>query len=162
MDWCLDEAKEIRIETLTAKILCKRHNTALSELDSTAGLAFNSIQDYVATTNQRQDMPHLNWAPKQFTIYGPKLERWCLKTLQNFSFNRQLIVGQVLISRGRFQTTSLELLLVLRSSLMAGAFTQHSVKMKRSISSTASAIQRRLKARTSPWEISVYMDFASI
>jgi hypothetical protein len=64
LDWCLDEAKEIRIETLTGKILCKRHNTALSELDSTAGLAFNSIQDHVATTNQRQDMPHLNWAPK--------------------------------------------------------------------------------------------------
>ena len=38
IDWCLDEAKEIRIETLTAKILCKRHNTALSELDATAGL----------------------------------------------------------------------------------------------------------------------------
>ena len=38
-------------------------------------------------------MPHLNWAPKELTIDGPKLERWCLKTLLNFSFNRQLIIG---------------------------------------------------------------------
>jgi hypothetical protein len=29
----------------------------------------------------------------QFIIDGPKLERWCLKTLLNFSFNRQLIIG---------------------------------------------------------------------
>ncbi|MGD0445103.1 MAG: hypothetical protein ABSA39_14310 [Edaphobacter sp.] len=93
LDWCLDKAKEIRIERLTAKILCKHHNTALSELDAAAGAAFKSIQDYVATTNQRQAMPYLNWAPKELTIDGPKLERWCLKTLLNFSFNRQLIIG---------------------------------------------------------------------
>ena len=39
LDWCLDEPKEVRIETLTAKILCKDHNSALSELDSEVGRA---------------------------------------------------------------------------------------------------------------------------
>jgi len=93
LDWCLDKPKELRIESLTAKILCKDHNAALSELDAAAGLAFSSMRDYATTTTERDQMPHLNWAPKQFTIDGPKLERWCLKTLLNFGFNRQLIIG---------------------------------------------------------------------
>jgi hypothetical protein len=42
---------------------------------------------------QRGKMLNLNWAFKQFTIDGPKIERWCLKTPLNFSFNRQLIIG---------------------------------------------------------------------
>jgi len=93
LDWCLDKSKEIRIESLTAKILCKDHNAALSELDAVAGRAFDSIRDYVAATTNRCEMPYVNWAPKQFTIDGPRLERWCLKTLLNFSFSRQLVIG---------------------------------------------------------------------
>lgn len=93
LDWCLDNPKEIRIESLTAKILCKNHNSALSELDTAAGLAFESMRDFAITTTNRGRMPCVNWAPKQFTIDGPKLERWCLKTLLNFSFSRQLIIG---------------------------------------------------------------------
>jgi len=93
LDWCLDEPKELRIESLTAKILCKCHNSALSNLDTAAGLAFKAIRDYATTTSDRSEMPNLNWAPKQFTIDGPKLERWCLKTLLNFSFNQRLIIG---------------------------------------------------------------------
>jgi len=92
-DWCLERPKECRIETLTAKILCKHHNETLSELDAAAGQAFNSIRAFTETRMNRAGMPYLNWAPKQFTIDGRRLERWCLKTLLNFSFNRQLIIG---------------------------------------------------------------------
>ena len=45
LDWCLDKPKELRIESLTAKILCKDDNAALSELDAAAGLAFSSMRD---------------------------------------------------------------------------------------------------------------------
>jgi hypothetical protein len=93
LDFCLDKPKELRIESLTAKILCKDHNSALSELDSAAGRAFNAIREYVSMTTERAKSPYINWAPAQFTIDGPKLERWCLKTLLNFSFNRQLTIG---------------------------------------------------------------------
>lgn len=93
LDWCLEEPKELRIETLTAKILCKHHNETLSELDAAAGQAFNSIREFAETRINRSKTPSLNWAPKQFTINGPRLERWCLKTLLNFSFNRQLVIG---------------------------------------------------------------------
>ena len=94
MDWCLDAPKLIRIESLTAKVLCKDHNSLLSELDATAGRAFNvTIPEFVDTTTQRSHMPYLPWAPKYFTIDGPTLERWCLKTLLNFAFNRELKIG---------------------------------------------------------------------
>ncbi len=93
LDWCLEEPKKIRIESLTAKVLCKDHNSALSELDAAAGLAFDSIRDFAFTTVNHGEMPYLNWSPKQFTIDGSKLERWCLKTLLNFSFSRHLIIG---------------------------------------------------------------------
>jgi len=93
LDWCLNKPKEIRIESLTAKILCRDHNTALSELDAAAGLAFDSMRDYAMTTTDRGRMPYVNWAPKQFSIDGPKLERWYLKTLLNFSVDQQLIIG---------------------------------------------------------------------
>jgi hypothetical protein len=93
LDFCLAEPKQLRIESLTAKILCKDHTSALSDLDSAAGHAFREIEAYVATTNERTKAPYMNWTAKQFTIDGPRLERWCLKTLLNFSFNRQLTIG---------------------------------------------------------------------
>jgi hypothetical protein len=93
LDWCLDEPKEVRIETLTAKILCKDHNSALSELDSEAGRAFDTIRDFARTKMNREMMPYINWASKQLAVDSRKLERWCLKTLLNFSFGRNLIIG---------------------------------------------------------------------
>jgi hypothetical protein len=93
LDWCLSEPREVRIETLTAKILCKDHNSALSELDSEAGHAFGAIREFARMKTEREKMPYINWAFKQFTIDSRKLERWCLKTLLNFSFGRDLIIG---------------------------------------------------------------------
>jgi len=93
LDWCLEEPKEVRIESLTAKILCRDHNSALSELDSEAGRAFNTIREFAQTKTEREKMPYINWAFKQQTIDSRKLERWCLKTLLNFSFGRNLVIG---------------------------------------------------------------------
>src|ERR1035441_9295323 len=53
LDWCLDKPKEVRIESVTAKILCRDHNTALSELDSAAGQAFKAIRDFADMTTER-------------------------------------------------------------------------------------------------------------
>jgi len=93
LDFCLDKPKELRIESLTAKILCRDHNAALSELDTAAGRAFKAIREYADMTTERGKTPYINWAPMQFTVDGPRLERWCLKTLLNFSFNRHLTIG---------------------------------------------------------------------
>ena len=93
LDWCLNEPKEVRIERLTAKILCKDHNSALSELDSEAGRAFDTIREFSRTKIEREKTPYINWAIKQQTIDSIKLERWCLKTLLNLSFRRNLVIG---------------------------------------------------------------------
>jgi hypothetical protein len=93
LDWCLNEPKKVRIEALTAKVLCRDHNSALSELDSEAGRAFNAIREFARMKIEREKTPHVNWALKQFTIDSRKLERWCLKTLLNFSFGGNLTIG---------------------------------------------------------------------
>ena len=41
----------------------------------------------------REEMPYINWASKHLTVDSRKLERWCLKTVLNFSFGRNLIIG---------------------------------------------------------------------
>lgn len=92
-DWCMDKPKEIRIETLTGKILCKHHNERLSELDSSACAALETIKESDRMRHQRIQMPHINWAFKQFNIDGRKFERWFLKTLLNVNFGRQAIIG---------------------------------------------------------------------
>jgi hypothetical protein len=93
LDFCLNEPRELRIESLTAKILCKDHNSGFSDLDAAAGEAFAAMRDFTITNTQRNKMPYLPWATQEFPIDGPRLERWCLKTLLNFSFTRTLIVG---------------------------------------------------------------------
>ena len=53
LDWCLDKSKQVRIERLTAKILCKDHNSALSSLDAAAGNGFDLIRDAAKLSNDR-------------------------------------------------------------------------------------------------------------
>jgi hypothetical protein len=93
LDWCLNKPKQVRIEKLTGKILCKNHNTALCKLDAAAGLGFEAIRNAVKMNEDRAKMLYINWAHQQFIIDGRNLERWFLKTLLNFSFNRKLIIG---------------------------------------------------------------------
>ena len=93
LDWCVESPKSVRIETLTGKVLCEAHNNALSRLDAEAGAAFNAIRSMVKLNEDRGKFPSVNWAHKQFVVDGPGLERWFLKTLINFSFKRQLIIG---------------------------------------------------------------------
>ena len=55
LDWCLNKPKEVRIETLTAKILCKDHKPpALSERDSEKKLVARSdtIREFARTKTE--------------------------------------------------------------------------------------------------------------
>lgn len=65
----------------------------MSELDSEAGRAFDSIREFARSKTEREKTPYINWAFKQLTIDSRNLERWCLKTLLNFSARRTLIIG---------------------------------------------------------------------
>jgi hypothetical protein len=67
--------KVVPAGALVSKVLCKRHNEALSPLDARAGQFFRQLQ----AADQ-----FLHHGPGTFTIYlanGHDLERWLLKTL---------------------------------------------------------------------------------
>jgi hypothetical protein len=94
LDFCLDSPKKLRSESLTTKILCVDHNSRLGEtVDWVAGNAFGALRSFTALRNQRSELPQLNWASREFDIDARGLEIWCLKTMLNFSFGRQTIIG---------------------------------------------------------------------
>lgn len=74
--WLADgESKKLTIGNLSANILCKRHNEALSPLDTEAGNFFSKLrqisEDLSRTTLSRKARVHL--------ISGEMLELWMLK-----------------------------------------------------------------------------------
>jgi hypothetical protein len=93
--WCANEPKRIGVASLVAKILCEKHNNALSELDSAALHGFDVFRESVRLNNVRGKMkrPPI-WNIKRLTIDGPRLERWFLKTLINVSFGGQWTIGR--------------------------------------------------------------------
>ena len=92
--WCLNEPKSIGLSNLVAKILCKKHNSNLSELDSVALTAFNAFRQSIHLNNVRGRMKKPSaWNVKIFRIDGPRFERWFLKTLINLSFGKEWPIG---------------------------------------------------------------------
>jgi len=69
------ETKIIAIDSLTAKILCTRHNSALSPLDTEAGAFFKELQAI------QRDLPRRSLSRKRSSILlsGETLELWMLK-----------------------------------------------------------------------------------
>lgn len=68
-------SQEIGIANLTAKILCERHNNALSPLDAEAGLFFSILQKKFEELGRRS----LSQKPVYRLVSGEGLELWMLK-----------------------------------------------------------------------------------
>lgn len=84
-DWCKGETKSIGINGLERQILCKTHNSALSDADSEAKKAVGLFQQ--STT------PAQEGALDDNKIDGHKFERWLLKTAINLSYGSNLHIG---------------------------------------------------------------------
>ena len=69
------ETLEIAVGSLTAKILCKRHNEALAPLDSEAGLFFSILTKALTDLNRKT----LSRKPIFHLVSGDALELWMLK-----------------------------------------------------------------------------------
>jgi len=89
LPWCKDAAKKVRIETLTDNILCRHHNTALSEVDAAAKHTLDTIREAVDLYESRKKILARSWTIKRFETDMLLLERWCLKTLMNIRMNSQ-------------------------------------------------------------------------
>ena len=75
--WQNGETKEMDFASLTSKILCDRHNSALSPLDAEAGKLFVALAEIDATlADAAPPAP-----PRDYLISGADLERWLLKVL---------------------------------------------------------------------------------
>lgn len=68
--WAPETTPTVSVNSMTSKILCRRHNEALSPLDSLA----KDLFEFVFIENHES-------APEVMLINGYELERWFLKTL---------------------------------------------------------------------------------
>jgi len=99
--WCADAPKEIGIANLTAKILCRKHNSELSPVDSSAGDSFASLREAGRLKNVRGAMKPTWWTVKKYVLDGALLERWFLKTLVNIAFDGKYPIGSDANDPGR-------------------------------------------------------------
>jgi len=64
----LPEGKQLGLNSLGSRVLCKRHNELLNELDDEIGLLANAMRELIE--GQRTE---------SITVNGSKIERWFLK-----------------------------------------------------------------------------------
>lgn len=82
--WCHDAPKDVRIETLTQQILCKKHNEQLgAEVDWAVKHSLDTLGDAFDLFTVRERLRSRRWTIKYFETNMLLLERWCLKTLIN-------------------------------------------------------------------------------
>lgn len=91
--WCQGRPVKIGLSSLTAKILCSKHNSDLSDIDAAGAEAFGALREATGLSNFRSAFPKKRWTVKRSRIDGRGLERWFLKTLINMSFERDFPIG---------------------------------------------------------------------
>lgn len=91
-NWC-PEGKKIPLKSLTANVLCVKHNTALSPVDTVGGQAFSVIREMHRLREVRAKMKPRVWNIKRYDVDGKNLERWFLKTLINLCCHETKPVG---------------------------------------------------------------------
>ena len=77
MPWQNEEVARYSPDNLVARILCRRHNSALSPLDAHAIRFFLAIEAAIGHTQRRS----LSRRPRYFLASGRALELWAMKTL---------------------------------------------------------------------------------
>lgn len=75
LPWCAHETKEIGLDRMVAKVLCKRHNNDLSAADSAAKEALRGRQSLAAHLTEPSRRSR-----RVVEVSGDAFERWMLKT----------------------------------------------------------------------------------
>ncbi len=84
--WCKESPREVGLNSIATHILCKVHNNALSPLDTSAAMAFDSLREATRLANGRDKLAPRGWVPVTYNIREPHLlERWFLKTCINLA-----------------------------------------------------------------------------
>lgn len=72
--------REITLNTLTTNVLCTHHNSELTQTDVAAGQLSTAIRELMDTWKTKRWVNGLRYARKVFTVDGPAIERWFIKT----------------------------------------------------------------------------------
>jgi len=79
-----NQPKRIGVNSLSSKILCERHNNALSPLDEAAAHMRTVFDACQALGVARLAAGRVrSWSVREFDVDGPRVERWFLKTFIN-------------------------------------------------------------------------------
>jgi hypothetical protein len=81
LEWCRDEPRTISLKSAVAKILCAKHNSALSDFDGEAA----RLSKFLVSEVYRQPT-----VEARVKINGRLLEKWALKTFFNLGYLRAL------------------------------------------------------------------------
>lgn len=83
--WCAAAPVTVGRAAVTAKILCRAHNSQLSPADQGGIAAFQALRQAGQLVTRRRRIPPREWMLHCFTVDGGLLERWFLKTAINVS-----------------------------------------------------------------------------
>ena len=75
LHWCKDGPKTVGLAALTGKILCQKHNSELSELDTTVKQAFETFDESMQLFQARSKLQRRRWTIQTFNMDGGLLER---------------------------------------------------------------------------------------
>lgn len=81
LPWCRHEPVTIGMRSAVAKILCGKHNSALSEFDAEAA----KLSKFLVTNVLDEPLKE-----SAISLHGARLEKWALKTFFNLGFIRGL------------------------------------------------------------------------
>jgi hypothetical protein len=99
--WCKEKPVRVGIAAATAKVLCTKHNSALSTIDEAGRHAFGALREIQRLNSIRKELKPHRWKIIKYTIDGPAFERWFLKTLINVCCNRGHPIGHDSTVKGR-------------------------------------------------------------
>jgi len=86
LSWCPTKPVRVGLASLTSKVLCAEHNSALSETDAEAAHFINVLRQQLALSERRIQARRTDaWSVVRYCVSGPLFERWLLKTMINLS-----------------------------------------------------------------------------
>lgn len=100
-DWCKEEFKKVGLNSLTRNVLCKKHNSMLSPLDSEAKVFADSLRKFEKINSIRNSKTPTNPTVIKYEVNGYLIERWFLKTLINVSIMGDSPIGEESTISGR-------------------------------------------------------------
>jgi hypothetical protein len=84
------DTRTISVNRLVAKILCRKHNEALSEVDTAAGHFFNVMRAFRHRAAMRAKGYRKPGGIDMYDVDGFLVERWMLKTIINLMVDQPL------------------------------------------------------------------------